>query len=248
MPEFIPGRELSRQFYDEAVRPILDSTFAGLEHTACLIGHGSEVLGYDTKESMDHDWGPRLMLFLREDEWSNLADEVSKRLSEELPREFRGFSTSFSERDEDGVRVLVDVDEGPVRHSVRVETLQRFFRVYLRVDPFGEINPQEWLTFSEQSLLGIARCAVYNDDLGLANLQAKFAYYPHDVWLYLLASQWRRIDQIEPFMGRSGNLGDDLGSRLIAHQIVLDLMRLCFLMEKQYAPYPESTEGHRWTA
>ena len=38
-------------------------------------------------------------------------------------------------------------------------------------------------------------------------------------------------------MGRSGNAGDELGSRLIAHQIVLDLVRLCFLIEKQYAPY-----------
>ena len=86
-------------------------------------------------------------------------------------------------------------------------------------------------------LLETVRAAVYHDDLGLAEVQTRFAYYPHDVWLYLLASQWRRIDQLEPFMGRSGNVGDELGSRLIAHQIVLDLVRLCFLIERQYAPY-----------
>ena len=38
-------------------------------------------------------------------------------------------------------------------------------------------------------------------------------------------------------MGRCGQVGDDLGSRLVAARLVRDLMRLCFLMERQYAPY-----------
>lgn len=32
-------------------------------------------------------------------------------------------------------------------------------------------------------------------------------------------------------------MGDDLGSRLIAASLVRDLMKLCFLIEKTYAPY-----------
>jgi hypothetical protein len=32
-------------------------------------------------------------------------------------------------------------------------------------------------------------------------------------------------------------VGDELGSALIGSRIVTDLMRLCFLMERQYAPY-----------
>ncbi len=65
MPAFIPGLQLSGQFYAEAVRPILDAEFPGLSHTACRIGAGSEVLGFDTEMSRDHDWGPKLDLFLR---------------------------------------------------------------------------------------------------------------------------------------------------------------------------------------
>lgn len=38
-------------------------------------------------------------------------------------------------------------------------------------------------------------------------------------------------------MGRCAQAGDDLGSSLIAARLVRDVMRLCFLMEKQYAPY-----------
>jgi hypothetical protein len=71
----------------------------------------------------------------------------------------------------------------------------------------------------------------------LEPIRARLRYYPDDVWRYLLAAQWRRIAQEEPFIGRCGQVSDELGSRLIAARLVQDLMRLCFLMERRYAPY-----------
>ena len=38
-------------------------------------------------------------------------------------------------------------------------------------------------------------------------------------------------------MPRAGFVGDELGSSLIAARLVRDVMLLCFLMERQYAPY-----------
>ena len=38
-------------------------------------------------------------------------------------------------------------------------------------------------------------------------------------------------------MARCGDVGDELGSRIIAARLVHELMKLCFLMERQYAPY-----------
>ena len=38
-------------------------------------------------------------------------------------------------------------------------------------------------------------------------------------------------------MGRTGEVGDDLGSAVIAARLVRDIMRLCFLIERRYAPY-----------
>ena len=60
---------------------------------------------------------------------------------------------------------------------------------------------------------------------------------PDDVWLWLMACQWRRLDQEEPFVGSAGEVGDELGSRLLAARLVRDAMRLCFLQERCYAPY-----------
>jgi hypothetical protein len=40
-------------------------------------------------------------------------------------------------------------------------------------------------------------------------------------------------------MGRAGMVDDEVGSALIGARLVRDVMRLCFLMEKTYAPYPK---------
>ena len=79
---------------------------------------------------------------------------------------------------------------------------------------------------------------VFYDGLEELNrIREQLAYYPHDIWLYLLSAQWRRIEQEEPFMGRCGDVGDELGSQVIAARLVRDVMKLCFLMERRYATY-----------
>jgi hypothetical protein len=62
MTEFIPGLKLSELYYNEAIRPLLDKHFPGLAHSAALVGFGSDVIGFDTPLSIDHGWGPRLVL------------------------------------------------------------------------------------------------------------------------------------------------------------------------------------------
>ena len=71
----------------------------------------------------------------------------------------------------------------------------------------------------------------------MAAPRAQLAYYPPDVWRYLLACQWEHIGQEEPFVGRTAEAGDDLGSRLLAAKMARCVMRLAFLLERRYAPY-----------
>ena len=40
--------------YESELSPKLQ----GIPHAAARVGHGSEVLGFDTDQSRDHDWGP----------------------------------------------------------------------------------------------------------------------------------------------------------------------------------------------
>lgn len=239
MTKFMPGLELNRRFYWDVIRPIIDKEFPRLRHSAARLGSGSEVLGYDTPMSTDHDWGPRLQLFLAPEDFSANRQEIHARLQELLPSSFLGYSTHFGEPDEEGTRLLADTD-GLINHRVELWTVADFFADYMACDPFAEATIFDWLTWPQQLLLGVTAGEIYVDDQGqLAAIRRKLSYYPHDLWLYLLAAQWSRIGQEEHFVGRTGDLGDDLGSRILATRLVHDLMLLCFLLEKRYAPYPK---------
>jgi len=210
MTEFVPALDLSEAFYREAVRPVLDGSFPGLPHSAALLGTGSEVLGYDTARSTDHDWGARVLVFVEEEE------DGSVDLGDALGDTFQGHPVL-------GVRVL---------------TVREFFLETLDIDPLDPVGPIDWLTCSEQSLLEVTRGRVFHDGLGtLEPARERFSSYPEDVWRYLLAAQWRRISQDEHLVGRSAEVGDEIGSRIIAARLVRDLMRLGFLLERTYAPY-----------
>ncbi|MCA1621951.1 MAG: DUF4037 domain-containing protein [Acidobacteria bacterium] len=241
MPAFIKGLELSGLFFEEAVRPVLSSEFPGLRYAAALLGTGSEVLGFDTEMSADHGWGPRLDLFLAEEDFDAARDAVRETLRRKLPHRFRGYPTSFTEPDpsDNGTQHLAARDAGPVDHKVELMTPRGFFLNYLAFDIRDEIEPADWLTFPEQKLRTVASGAVFRDEVGLEESRQKFSYYPRDVWLYQLASAWARVGQEEHLMGRAGSVGDEIGSALIGARLVRDLMRLCFLMERAYAPYPK---------
>ncbi|MGC4044587.1 MAG: DUF4037 domain-containing protein [Armatimonas sp.] len=224
-------------FYTEAVRPILDAEFPGLSYSAALIGAGSEVLGYDTPMSMDHDWGPRLLLFLAPQNYATLAQPLTDTLSHKLPPTFHGHAVGTVANDNGTLRF--EAGAGPLQHRVVPLTISAFFQGYLNFDIDTPISPADWFTFPSQKLRTLTRGAIYHDGLGLKEILARFAYYPHDVWLYRLASGWHRIGQEEHLMGRAGYVGDELGSAVIASRLVRDLMNLCFLMERQYTPYPK---------
>ncbi len=235
--DFLPGLDLSEALYEEAVKPVLDKHFPDLSYSAARIGQGSDVLGYDTAQSTDHGWGPQLQIFLKDSDYGSLKEEIDEVLRQNLPYEVRGFPTNFGNHD-DGTIGMEMITSGPVNHGVTINTVSAFFIEYLGFNPTEDLRIVDWLVLPQQMLLSIANGRVFHDDLGkLKSIVAKLEYYPHDLWLYLLANQWRRVWQEEPFMGRCGQVGDELGSRIIATRLIRDMMRLCFLMERQYAPY-----------
>ncbi|MFL6001870.1 MAG: DUF4037 domain-containing protein [Nocardioides sp.] len=214
MSAFVHGLDLSRRFYRDGVRPILDAKFPGLPHGAGLLGRGSEVLGFDDEMSTDHDWKPRVLIFLRQDDQARDVDAVSDSLRRELPPSFGG---------------------RPV--DLEIHTVRNYFLQQLDVDVDAEIETRDWLTFPEHGLRMFTSGEVFHDGVGLQEVRNRLAYYPRDVWLYLLMAGWWRVHPEANLMGRAGSVGDELGSALIGSRLVSDLMRLCFLMERQYAPY-----------
>lgn len=79
---------------------------------------------------------------------------------------------------------------------------------------------------------------MFADPVGvLARLRRQLAWYPEPVWWWVLACQWQRLAQEEPFVQRAAEVGDDLGSQVMTARLGRDCMRLALLMAREYAPY-----------
>jgi len=216
--DFVPALELNAAFYREVIAHLVGP----VPHAAALLGWGSDVLGYDTPRSTDHGWGPRLQVFVADTEVASVRQSIEAG----LPETFRGWPVRYG------------WDEADVASHVEVTTLGDWLQAQLGVDPRAGLSSIDWLTIPQQRLLGVVRGAVYADPDGeLATVRSLLAWYPHDVWLWMLGSQWKRLAQEEPFVGRTAEVGDDLGSHLLAGRLVRDVMCAAFLLSRRYWPY-----------
>lgn len=237
--KFISGIEISEAFFEYTVKPILERTYPNLNYSAALVGEGSEVLGFDSAISCDHDWGPRLKIFLSQGDRAALADEISDKLRRELPAKQGVYPINFYQIDGGKTKVMQEGTVGDINHRVEFSSIAEFIYDYLEFDLNCEIEVSDWLSFSEQKLATIVAGKVFHDAIKFSDVRQRFAYYPHDVWLYLMACGWVRIEQEQHLMSRAGYAGDELGSAVIGSRLVRDVMHLAFLIERTYAPYPK---------
>ena len=238
MKEFIKGLDLSESFYNECALPLLREHYPDLRYSAGLIGWGSDVLGYDDEFSTDHNWGPRFYLFLEEGKL-DLRPELLDCFRAKLPYEHRGYSVNFMIK-ENGEMCLESISEGNVYPMIFVHTLSEYLSQQFGVEDlsdFSRFSPLDWLSYSEQSLLTLVSGKFYHDGLGLERKLDAIRFYPENVRLYLIASQWSIIGEEEAFVKRCSQVGDELGSRIVCTRIAERLMRLCFLYKNKYAPY-----------
>ena len=148
-------------------------------------------------------------------------------LSQRLPATFRGYPTAYPV-----------TRDGRARHRVEVQRVASWLTGQLGFDPGPSIAATDWLAIPTQRLAEITAGAVFHDGPGeLSQARARLAWYPRDVWLYVLARQWQRIAQEEAFPGRCAEVGDELGSAIVTARLARDLTRLFLLMRRRYPPY-----------
>ncbi|WP_326558558.1 DUF4037 domain-containing protein [Micromonospora sp. NBC_01796] len=236
--DFVPGLVLCRRFHDEVVGPIMRRHLPGLPYAAGRLDTGSELLGLDTARSVDHDWGPRLQVFVGPDDTHRTA-EIIATVDAHLPASFLGYPTRFAGHPDPGLGGLGVLAADGDRHGVRVLGLSDWLSAALGFDPRSGVTVADWLAVPTQRLAEVTGGAVFHDDLdgALARVRTALDWYPDDVWRYVLAAQWTRIAQEEHFVGRCAEVGDELGSLVVTGRIARDLMRLCLLLRRRYPPY-----------
>jgi len=217
------GIGLSRAYFLEVVRPILAARFPGLAYSAGRLGAGSDVFGLDDAVSRDHDWGLRLSVFVPGDR----VDHVDRELERALPQSFADLPVRFA-----------FTGETEQRHRVDVASLPDLLRARLGFDPRAGASARDWLSLSGQAALEIVAGPVFADASGeLSAIRRALEWYPDDIWRYVLACDWVRVEQELPLMGRAADVGDDTGSRVIAARVVHTVMHLAFMIERRWPPY-----------
>jgi hypothetical protein len=192
-----------------------------LRYAAGRLGSGSEVLGLDDAISRDHDWGCRLTLLVDGSD-RHAVPRIRELLERELPESYQGYP----------VRFPVTWDRS-LSHKVEVETVAGFAASRLGVDPTEELTVLDWLILTGQSVLEVTGGPVFCDQTTeLAPVRAVLRWYPPDVERYVLAAGWQRLSQEMPMVGRTAELGDELGSRLLSARLAGDLMWLAFALSR----------------
>ena len=238
MAEFIKGLKLCSDFFHEEAEPILKKYYPELQYSAGLIGYGSDVLGYDDPVSRDHMWGPRFYLFLQGNDIA-IKSDLFELFAQYLPYSYKGYSVNFTEPDpnDNGVQHPKLIHEGKVNPLIWIQTFDSYLEEQLGLSDLEHIEPMQWLAFSEHRLLSLISGTFFVDNLDLQSKLRLIRYYPKEVKLYLIASNWDIIASEQAFVRRCGDCGDDIGSRIICSRIAERLMRLCFLYKDTYAPY-----------
>lgn len=219
------GQRLAERYFTEVVRPLVAARWPGLPIAAGRLGAGSDVLGLDDATSRDHDWGLRLSLFVDD----AMVDEVDRALVADLPDTAFGFPTRFPFTGEDTARHHVDVASPPA-----------FAAAWLGFDPTLLPTALDWLSVSGQAALEIVAGPVFADEPGeLTRIRRALRWYPDDVRRHVLAVGWQQVAEELPLLGRAAQVGDDLGSRIIAGRIAGTIAHMAFVVSRAWMPYPK---------
>lgn len=221
------GLELSRAFFEECGRPMLEAQFPELMPylAAGIFGSGSECFGYDDEVSRDHDFEPGFCLFLPEE---SVVDRrtafLLERAYSKLPRTFHGVNRP----------VLQPV--GGARHGV-FRTAEFFQK--LIGSPDGLLDWRDWLAIPEQALAEATNGEVYFDLLGeVTRIRSALRFFPEDVRRKKLAGHLLLMEQAGQYnYPRCLSHGETGAAQLAAGEFVSSTMSAVFLLNRRYQPY-----------
>ncbi|WP_418969100.1 DUF4037 domain-containing protein [Alloscardovia omnicolens] len=231
-PEHIPGLQLARMFWQASADTLFADDLAQLRSRTAvgLVGHGSECYGFDDAVSRDHDFGSRFCLWLTEDDYARYGEQLQHRY-DALPSEFMGFSRSAQSPRGGGRDGVLSIDT--------------FFESITGLSHAPTQTGEEhvWLSLDEATLAAATNGEIFADPLGaFSSRRQGFKTMPDDVHLYLISQRLGMIAQTAQYnYGRMLQRGDTTAAALSAHEFVMNVSSLIFLLNNPisvgYAPY-----------
>lgn len=220
------GLELSRLYYQEIGRPMLEEKFPEyLPRIAVgLVGEGSECLGFDDGISRDHDFGPGFCMWLTKADYDAIGAKL-QRAYEELPGEFMGVPARNTSRRGGG--------------RVGVLEISAFYRQFIGEEQ-PPASPMCWLYLPEHKLAMAVNGEVFEDPLGefSAIRKALQAYYPEDVRIKKIAARAAVMAQSGQYnYGRCMRRGDTVAAGMALAEFMKSAISMVYLLNHRYMPY-----------
>lgn len=220
------GIDLSRAFYEEYGKPMLEGEFSEIVDRIAvgLVGHGSECFGFDDEISTDHDFEPGFCLWLTDEDERDFGFKLFRAYSK-LPKEYMG------------VKCLNKSALGA--QSKGVHTISEFYSEYTGRCGAPECW-QDWLYTPSHYFAEATNGEVFHDPLGKFSEIRKMIKFgmPEDVRLKKIASCALKAAQSGQYNYKRCIFHGELGSaRLALDEFVRNCTEIVFLLEKRHAPY-----------
>ncbi|MBR1771504.1 MAG: DUF4125 family protein [Lachnospiraceae bacterium] len=221
--ERMTGLEICRKYYEECAKPALEQAFAPyLDRIAVgLVGEGSDCFGFDDETSRDHDWGPDLCIWVPEETYAEIGEQLQA-LYEKLPTEFMGYKRTIS-------------PQGAKRRGVM--TIPGFYRRLLGAASYEEID---WQTVEDFCLAAAVNGEVFADGEGIfsAFREKLQKGYPERMQYLKLAEDAAKFAQTAEYnYGRMLRRGDRLTADSMLCEGMRHAMRMLHHMNNLYPPH-----------
>ena len=221
------GLELSRGYYEEYGRPMLEQNFPDMLDRLAVgfVGSGSEHFGYDDDVSRDHDFEPGFCIFLPgEDIIDRRTAFLLERAYAKLPKEYCGVRRQ-------PISPVGGNRNGPIRTA-------DFYTAAVGT-PDGQLSTEAWLTIPDHALAEATNGAVFSDPYGeFSAIREALLHMPEDV-------RRKRIAGNLLLMAQSGQYnflrclrhGDPDAAQLACFAFTEAAMKTVFLLHGCYLPF-----------
>ena len=221
------GIELSRAYYEQCGKPMLEEQFADLLPYLAVgfIGSGSECFGFDDAVSADHDFEPGFCIFLPgEDIVERRQAFALERAYAKLPKEFMGYRRAM----------LSPV--GGARHGVM--RIADFMEEKLGTKDTA-LSARHFLHLSEQSLAEVTNGEIFFDNYGqISALRENLRAYPEEIRRKKLAGNLLIMAQAGQYnYMRCLKHGEEGAAQLAVFEFVKSAIQVIFLLNRRYEPY-----------
>lgn len=223
--KFKSGLELCEAFYQEFGIPMIRSRFPAYETMIAvgLVGEGSDCFGYDDEISRDHDFGPGFCMWLTDQIYDDIGEELQKAY-DELPLSYMG---------------ITRITTAKAQKRVGVFRIKDFYENLIGLTDIPTTQNQ-WLYLEDYRLATVTNGKVFRDDLGEFSRIRKgiAAYYPEEVRLKKIARQAALMAQSGQYnYSRMFGRGDKVTAMIVLSEFMKHTMSMVYLLNRKYAPF-----------